>query len=187
MGTGLGMGGGARADGLGRLAAAAVLAVALAACSRGEPRLMNIAANTATPDEFAILPTRPLMMPEDLASLPAPTPGEASRTDPAPVADAIRTLGGNPAVAAAAVPAGDAVVIAHARRFGADPAIRATLAAEDLEFRRRHDGRLLERWFNVNVYYRAYRRMALDRYAELARWRRAGIRTPAVPPDPAAR
>ncbi|MCL4186353.1 MAG: DUF3035 domain-containing protein [Rhodobacteraceae bacterium] len=179
------MGSGTRAVGPAGIAAALALAAVLSACSRGgEPRLMNIPANTSTPDEFSILPTRPLMMPEDLSALPEPTPGGASRTDPTPEADAIRTLGGNPAVRAAPVPAGDSAVVAHARRFGAEAGIRDTLAAEDLEFRRRNDGRLLERWFSVNVYYRAYREMALDRYAELARWRRAGIRTPAAPPDP---
>jgi len=169
------------------IALALALALALAGCSRGEPRLMNIAANTTSPDEFSILPTRPLLMPEDMTALPEPDPGGASRSDPTPLADAIATLGGNAARLAAPVPAADAAILARARRFGTDPAIRATLAAEDLEFRRKKDGRLLERWFNVNVYYRAYRAMALDRYAELARWRRAGIRTPAAPPDPAAK
>ena len=60
--------------------------------------------------------------------------------------------------------------------------IRQTLATEDLEFRRKNDGRLLERIFNVNVYFKAYRDYALDQYAELARWRKAGARTPSAPP-----
>jgi hypothetical protein len=91
----------------------------------------------------------------------------------------VRALGGDPVRAARA--SGD--VISYASRFGVAQDIRGTLAAEDLEYRRRNDGRLLERVFNVNVYYRAYRPLALDRYAELERLRRAGVRTPAAPPQ----
>jgi hypothetical protein len=43
----------------------------------------------------------------------------------------------------------------------------------------------LERLFNVNVYFKAYKKQELDQYRELERFRRAGIRTPAAPPDPA--
>ena len=67
-----------------------------------------------------------------------------------------------------------------------DPNIRAELAAADLEYRRQNDGRLLERLFNVNVYFQAYEPLSLDQYAELERLRRAGIRTSAAPPDPEA-
>ena len=67
-------------------------------------------------------------------------------------------------------------------RFGVAGDIRQVLAAEDLEYRRQNNGRILERLANVNVYYDAYRPISLDRYAELARLRRAGIRTPAAPP-----
>lgn len=60
--------------------------------------------------------------------------------------------------------------------------IRGTLAAEDLEFRRKNDGRLLERVFNVNVYFDAYEPMSLDQHAELERWRAQGLLTPSAPP-----
>ena len=62
------------------------------------------------------------------------------------------------------------------------PGIRDQLAAEDLQFRRDNDGRLLERLFAVNVYHNAYQGMWLDKYAELDRWRRAGVQTPAPRP-----
>jgi hypothetical protein len=75
--------------------------------------------------------------------------------------------------------------VAYAGRYGVDPRIRPSLAAADLEFRRQNDGRLLERLFNVNVYFRAYETMSLDQHRELRRLRRAGIRTSAAPPDPA--
>jgi hypothetical protein len=154
--------------------------LALAACGGSDdPRLMNLRNTESGPDEFSVLPTEPIEMPEDMAALPPPTPGGVNRVDPDPEGDAIRALGGNPARAARA--SGD--VISYAARFGVTPDIRSVLATEDLEYRRRNDGRVLERLFGTNVYYRAYRPMALDRYAELERMRRAGIRTPAAPPE----
>ncbi len=156
----------------------------LAACGGGdaEPNLLNIKQPRAEgPDEFAVLPTKPLEIPQDLASLPSPTPGGRNLTDPTPEADAYAALGGNAEVLARR--SNDGALLSHTRRFGVDPQIRQDLAAADLEFRRQNDGRLLERLFNVNVYFRAYEEMELDQYAELERLRRAGIRTPAVPPE----
>ena len=49
-----------------------------------------------------------------------------------------------------------------------------------------NNGKLLERLFDQNVYFKAYRPYALDQQAELARWRQAGARTPAAPPPPPA-
>ncbi len=154
------------------------LLVALAACSGADPRLMNLRNTEAGPDEFAILPNEPLVIPTELSALPTPTPGGANRADPNPEADAIAALGGN--VERAGGVGGD--LMGYATRFGVTPGIRETLASEDLEYRRRNDGRLMERLFDVNVYYRAYQPLALDRYAELERLRRAGIRTPSAPP-----
>jgi hypothetical protein len=130
------------------------------------------------PDEFAILPPKPLECREDLAALPEPTPGGANRTDPDAQADAIVALGGNP------VPAGragaDGGLVGHAARYGVTPGIR-NAGAEDLEFRRENDGRLLERLFNVNVYYRP---MPTSRWTSRPNWplARAGVRTPSAPP-----
>ncbi len=165
--------------------AALVAAVLLLGACDGKraPNLMNLRSETRGPDEFGILPTKPLQMPEDLAALPEPVPGGASLTDPTPQADAIAALGGN-AAATARAPAGDSAILATATRFGVAPDIRTTLAAEDVEYRRKHNGRLLERLFAVTVYYRAYLPMSLDQEAELARWRAAGIRTVSAPPFP---
>ena len=80
------------------------------------------------------------------------------------------------------MPSSDGALYAHASRFGTEAGIRGTLAAEDLEWRRDNNGRLLERLFNVNVYYAAYADMSLDQQAELWRWRKAGARTPSAPP-----
>jgi len=157
----------------------ALVAVVLAACSSQTPSLMNLRATGAGPDEFGILPTRPLEIPTDLASLPTPMPGATNRVDPDPEADVAAALGGDVNRARP----GTASLIGHATRFGVGDGIREVLAAEDLEFRRRNNARLLERLAATNVYYRAYRMMALDRYAELERMRAAGIRTPAAPPQ----
>ena len=131
------------------------------------------------PDEFSVLPTEPLEIPEDLSSLPTPSPGGPNRTDPDPEADAIAALGGNIDRAQS----GSQSLMSHATRFGVEADIRETLAAEDLAFRERNDGRILERMFNVNVYHRAYAPLSLDQYAELDRLRRLGVRTPAAPPE----
>ncbi len=162
---------------------AIALMLTLAACGKGDkvPSLMNIRSTTQGPDEFAILPPKPLTLPTDLAALPEPTPGGANLTDPTPNADAIVALGGNPG-GAGGIPAGDGGLYTYAARYGVAGDIRQTLAAEDLDWRRKNDGRLLERILNVNVYYKAYADMSLDQQAELWRWRRAGARTPSAPP-----
>ena len=50
--------------------------LALSACSRDDPRLLNLARDTGPgPDEFSVLPTEPLQIPDDLAALPEPDPG----------------------------------------------------------------------------------------------------------------
>ncbi len=173
----------------GTLAIALMAALSLSACGGGKaPRLMNIANNHAGPDEFAILPGKPLQTPKNLSELPAPTPGGTNLTDPTPVADAVAALGGKPArLAASSSPRADSAILAQATRYGVAPGIRKTLAAEDLKFRRSHKGRLLERAFNVNVYFKAYRKQALDQYRALAQFRRMGIYTPAAPPNRAAK
>lgn len=156
--------------------------LALGACAKPEnPVLMNAAAQHTGPDEFSILPTKPLEMPTSLAELPQPNPSGTNRVDPQPRADVARALGGSPAVALAGG-AVDGGIVNHASRFGRDGGIRAQLASEDLEHRKDNRGRLLERIFAVNVYNKAYAFMSLDKYAEVERWRRAGVRTPTAPP-----
>lgn len=158
---------------------ALALVLGLSACGGSDqPNLMNLRSSGNGPDEFAILPSKPLELPPDLKALPAPTPGGGNITDPTPEADAIVALGGKPGAGA-----NDAALVAYAGRQGLSSDIRQVLAAEDLEYRRKNDGRLLERLFDVNVYYKAYQPMALDQHAELARWRRLGAPTPSAPPE----
>lgn len=160
------------------------LIVGLAACGgNSEPNLLNIKQpREEGPDEFSVLPSKPIVIPQDLASLPQPTPGGTNRTDPTPEADVAIALGGNPAVLTRS--GADGALRTHVGRFGVDPQIRAELAAADLEYRRDNDGRLLERIFNVNVYFQAYEPFELDQYRELERLRRAGVRTSGIPPEP---
>lgn len=159
-----------------------MVVAALGACS-DDGRLMNISGGGDGPDEFAILPTRALSMPPDLAQLPTPTPGGGNITDPAPAADAVAALGGNPGhLSAQGVGAADGALIAHAARAGVTPGIRQVTAAEDQAYRSGHRRRPLEVLARTGVYYRAYRPQTLDSWAELDRWRPTGVQTPSAPP-----
>lgn len=160
-----------------------LMALALLAGCSGEPELLNLASSNDGPDEFGILPTKPLQEPESYASLPPPTPGGSNITDPTPEADAAAALGGR--VTGGGIR--DRALIARTTRFGVDDDIRRKLALEDRAFRRENNGRLLERIFDVNTYFDAYSVQELDQYRALERFRRAGVRTPAAPPEGAAR
>lgn len=166
------------------LAIAGASLLALAACGdkNKPPHLMHLRSSTNGPDEFAIVPPKALEMPEDLAALPEPTPGGENRTDQRPKDDAVAALGGKPRAASENVPASDGALLAYAGRTGIAGDIRPTLAAEDVEHRRKNNGRLLERLFGTNVYFRAYKKQSLDQQAELERWRAAGAGTPSAPP-----
>ena len=164
---------------------ALVGAAMLSACASDKtPQLMNLRSATNGPDEFAILPPKGLEMPKDISALPEPTPGGTNLTDRDPRAEAIAALGGKPQAqpTGTSIPAADSALVSHASRFGLTEDIRVLLAGEDLEWRRRHDGRLLERIFAVSVYYKAYRDFQLNQFQELARWRAAGVATPSAPP-----
>ena len=147
----------------------AMLLLGVAGCNRG---------GNPGPDEFSVLPTRPLTLPASLSALPAPTPGGANLTDPNPTGDAIAALGGA-ATLAGGIPAGDAALVAQVSRHGTDPGIRRTLAAEDAGLRAR-----AERGSDQTRarYLRVYAGQALDAYAELLRFRNVGVQVPSAPP-----
>lgn len=159
------------------------VAITLSACDRDRvPQLLTITSDG--PDEFAILPNKPLQAPTDYTSLPQPTPGGANLVDPTPNEDAVAALGGSPARLQRnnASAAGDGAILAHTTRFGRAGGIRESLAAADEDYRRQNDGLLLERLFNVNIYFDAYAPQSLDAQRELERFRRLGVRTPSAPP-----
>lgn len=159
-------------------------AVLLSACASSEPRLLKIGAANDGPDEFAILPGKPLQTPGNFTDLPTPTPGGSNITDQAPNADAIAALGGNPAVLTrAGIPASDSALLTHAGRFGVSTNVRAELAQADLTFRQRRARLSFLRGFSGNRYFAAYQAQSLDQYLELERLRAAGVRTPTAPPS----
>ena len=76
---------------------AIVAVLGLAACSERDITLHDLRTNSGQPEEFSIVPNKPLQTPESYSALPAPTPGGANRTDQTPLKDAVAALGGNPA------------------------------------------------------------------------------------------
>ncbi|MGH1412893.1 MAG: DUF3035 domain-containing protein [Pelagimonas sp.] len=165
---------------------ALVALVGLTACSSGRERditLHNLKSYNGQPEEFSVLPAKPLVQPENYSDLPPPTPGGANRTDQTPKVDAVVALGGDPSRLASGggVPSSDTAIISRASRYGRDGEIRQTLATEDHAYRKRKS---LFSWSIVpeDEYYRAYKRQSLDPYSWLARYRKAGARTPSAPP-----
>lgn len=170
-------------DGMQRLVKGVFLTavlVALAACQNTSLRSLDKPGEG--PDEFRIVPAKPLSTPDDLTALPAPTPGASNLTDQTPLQDGIAALGGRAPNAGSAIPSGDAGLINQVSRFGRSDDIRATLAAEDEDFRQRR-GRFTQiRIVRTDSYSEVYRRQALDPFREVSRWRQAGARTPSAPP-----
>ena len=163
-----------------------VAVLALAACGRpeGDLNLRNLSSIGSGPDEFSVLPGKPLQMPDRLDVLPEPTPGGVNRTDQNPLADGVAALGGRPgALVPQGVAASDGALVQHAARNGISGDIRATLAAEDAEFQRSRSRFTRFRIFrDVDRYHEVYKSEMTDPYAELRRFRRLGVATPSAPP-----
>lgn len=158
-----------------------VLLAMLSACSNTGLRQLQKPGDG--PDEFIIVPSKPLQAPTDYTSLPTPTPGGSNITDQQPLQDATAALGGRRALdASGPIPARDSALVNQASRFGRDASIRATLAAEDEDFRKRR-GRFTQiRISRVDRYNQVYQRESLNARAEWNRWRRAGAQVPSSPP-----
>ncbi|SFO27615.1 Beta-barrel assembly machine subunit BamF [Roseovarius lutimaris] len=165
---------------------ACLVATVLAGCGgRDDVTLTRIRHTGNGPDEFSIMPGKPLQAPEDYASLPSPTPGGANLTDQNPLADGVAALGGNPAALNIGAPnARDGALVNHANRYGTPENIRQTLAAEDKEIRRRHGRVNILRLGPTDDYTNSYKRQWLDPYSEERRLRRNGTITPSSPPPP---
>ncbi|MCA0961388.1 DUF3035 domain-containing protein [Salipiger bermudensis] len=158
--------------------------IGLAGCSSGarDMRLHYLKTNSGTPEEFAIVPNKPLETPPAMTALPAPTPGSANRTDQTPKASAVAALGGNPArVSERGTPSGNGALLQRAGRYGTDPNIRTDLAAADFEHRKRAS-RFSYKIVPQDEYYDAYREQWLNSHDALDAYRRAGIKTPSAPP-----
>ncbi|MCH2076186.1 MAG: DUF3035 domain-containing protein [Rhodobacteraceae bacterium] len=146
--------------------------VGLGACSGGF---------SEGPDEFSVVPQSPLEQPVSYSDLPEPVPGGSNLADLRPNADAVAALGGR--TQAGGIPASDTGIVTYASRFGVDPAIRSVLFAEDERFRARISRRGIFGGQRENKYFSTYRSQALDAYAELERFRAAGISVPTAPPE----
>lgn len=159
-----------------------IAAVTVAGCSgKG---LRNLRAPGPGPDEFMILPVKPLTAPQDYSSLPEPNPGGGNLVDPNPTGDAVAALGGRPeATVPAGVPAADGALVSAASRHGVEPGVRETLAEADAKFRKRQARMTRVRLLPVDRYEQAYRRQALEPFPETRRYRRAGAGTPTSPPS----
>jgi hypothetical protein len=158
-----------------------IAVLGLTACG-SQSGLRDMRDPSGGPDEFSIVPGAPLELPETLA-LPVPTPGGQNRTDATPNADAIAALGGAPTAAfAGGIPASDQALVAHAGRNGLEAGIRSVLAREDAAFRARRSRLTIFSFLGGDRYFRTYARQSLDAYAELDRFRAAGVQTPTAPP-----
>jgi len=169
-----------------KIAMAGIIASFLAGCGdtqSGIGKLFASSSKNAGPDEFAILPTKPLEMPEDMANLPEPDLGGPNLVDPKPFHDAVAAMGGRPErLDSDRINGGEGPLLAAATRFGTGQNIREVTAAEDKQFRDNNKPKLFERWFKTNTYLRRYEGQTLAARRELARMRRAGAKTPTAPP-----
>ncbi len=157
------------------------LALILSGCGEGGTAgLLRSSGAVTTPDEFLVLPTRPLEMPDDLAALPVPTPGQPSLVDYDPEAIAIAGLTGTDAPARTA---SGSALLARVGVAANTPGIRLILAEENVTYRQSHRGRVLERMFSKNRDALVYRQMILDPAPVYETLRARGVRVPAPPPD----
>ncbi|MGX9352741.1 DUF3035 domain-containing protein [Shimia sp. W99] len=159
------------------------LVLGLAACG-SDKGVRVLSSNGEGPDEFRIVPGKPLTQPKDYAALPAPTPGQGNITDQDPLGDAAVALGGSAKARnnTQGIGSSDGALVNYASRKGRDGNIRQTVGAEDAEFRRKRG-----RFTNIRIvkedrYNEIYKREHLDYYPEWWRWRKAGAKTPAAPP-----
>lgn len=157
-----------------------LIPLTLSACA--STGLRDLRTNSTGPDEFRVAPVNALEAPDNYASLPAPTPGQANRTDRSALNEGIVAFGGRPEAAGGPIPASDGALVQHASRLGVIPGVRQELAETDAQFRKRKARLTQYRLFPTDRYSQAYRREALNAQSEAARWRRAGARTPSSPP-----
>ncbi|MEO9649465.1 MAG: DUF3035 domain-containing protein [Roseobacter sp.] len=164
-----------------RLTIALILTTAtLGACANHG--LQQVQSTSRGPDEFVVDPKAELVLPEDFAQLPTPTPGQGNRADIDPTAELATALGGRASSATAPIPSSDGALVSAASRFGVTPDIRQALAVEDESFRKRNARLTQFRIFPENIYNKVYSSQSLDARATAEAWRRAGARTPSFPP-----
>ncbi|WP_127113866.1 DUF3035 domain-containing protein [Shimia sediminis] len=159
-----------------------MIGLLLAACS-DDDGIRRLSSNGDGPDEFRIVPSKPLEAPTDYASLPTPTPGGKNRTDLDPAGDAVVALGGSRKAAnSTTIPSGDSGLVNYTGRKGRSADIRPTLYAEDAKMRKGRGRFSNFRIVKTDVYNEVYKKYHLDAFQEQERWRQGGATTPAAPP-----
>ena len=159
-----------------------VMGMLLAACSNDQG-IRRLSSEGDGPDEFRVVPSKPLEAPANYSSLPTPTPGGTNRTDLDPTGDAIVALGGSRKAASSTnIPSGDAGLVNYTGRNGRSADIRQTLYAEDEKFRKGRGRFSNIRIVKTDVYNEVYKKYHLDARQEQERWRQGGAQTPAAPP-----
>ena len=159
------------------------LAMVLGLSACGDLKLRKMRSDDKGPEEFTVLPVKPLQNPSDYTALPEPNPAAGNLVDATPKADAIVALGGTPVIGASAkIPASDTALLRRTNRFGTAPDIRNVLATEDAEIRKSKLRMLRFQLNQKDLYSKVYEKQTLDAHAEIAKFRSAGVLTPAVPP-----
>lgn len=158
------------------------MVLVLAGCAN-EKGIRVLSSGDEGPDEFAIMPSKELSAPSSYTSLPAPTPGGTNLADVDPLADGAAALGGKRTAAASgsSFPSTDSALVNYAARNGTTPNIREQLAQDDEAIRGQFNRFVSWRLGSNDRYNEIYRRYHLNAYRELARWRRAGVKTPTAP------
>ena len=105
-------------------------------------------------------------------------------TDVNPLADAVVALGGNSAAlnAGGAIPSNDGALVTASSRYGVEPNVRASLAAEDATFRKRENRTARFKLFPVDRYAEAYKKQSLNPFSVNSVFRNHGYATPSAPP-----
>lgn len=157
----------------------------LSACADKGLRDLSTSSNKSGPDEFMIMPSKPLTQPKDYAVLPAPTPGGSNLTDQNPKGDGVASVGGQATALqrTGAIPASDGALVTYASRNGVPSNIREDLAEQDAQFRKRQSRLTRIRLFPVDRYNQAYRRQALNPFGISRSAAVRGINTPTHPPE----
>ncbi|MFT4959084.1 MAG: hypothetical protein ACI92Z_000156 [Paracoccaceae bacterium] len=136
------------------------------------------------PEEFSVMPVKPLTKPENYTVLPTPTPGGINLVDIDPRAEAIVALGGRAPAQSPGAAAADAALVNQASRYGVPSNTRVELAETDAAFRKRKSKSIFSRLKlgRVDHYGDAYSDQALDPFVETQRFRGGGALTPSSPP-----
>ena len=156
-----------------------VIIFLLSACSSDDARLRDLYDVGTGPEEFAVLPSKPLTIPSNLKNLPVPDLAAGNLADPTPKRDLIETLGGS-IDNSISIPEKDKNLLKYVSRAGVDANIREELAEEDRKFLRRMGVLTSVKLFRVDRYNQIYRKMTLSAPKELERWRSLGVRTPSM-------